>query len=219
MNKRVSALFVGVVFLLLVSCLVFMIKNLNALMLPQVAPQVADQLAESTATMLEQLRAAPWQGLRYLEKERTWRFYGVAGESRQIDLIYPITLIKVFYLGRHEDIGFTWVASTVEFPNQKKVSLAHGSLVEGQLVAVQVRGAYVGPDGVDWQACDSDYCRLAEQIDTLLVLDDQGTGISNGFIRYGWAPPTYPSYGFLCWQMMPLASDLDSLLLAPGIEL
>ncbi len=216
MKKRYIVLIVGVVFLLLVSCLVFMIHNLNALMVPQTVPKVADQPAESTPIILEQLQAAPWQGLRYLKEERTWRFYGVAGESRQIDLIYPITLIKVFYLGLHDEIGFTWVASAVEFPNQKVVSLAHGSLVEGQLVAVQVSGAYVGPDGVDWQACDSDYCRLAEQIDTILVLDDQGTCISNGFIRYGWAPPTYPTYGFLCWQLEPLTPDSKSLLIAQG---
>lgn len=218
MNKRVAALFVGVVFLLVVSCLVFMIKNLNTLMVPQAAPQVADQPSESTATMLEQLREAPWSGLRYLKDERTWRFYGVAGESRQIDLIYQITLIKVFYLGLHEDIGFTWVASAVEFPNQKMVSLADRSIEAGQLVAVQVSGTYVGPDGVDWQVCDSEVCRLAQQIDTILVLDDQGTGISNGFIRYGWAPPTYPSYGFLCWQLESLTPDSALLLAAQEID-
>jgi hypothetical protein len=216
MKKRTIGLLVGGVFLLLVSCLVFMIHNLNALMVPQTAPQVADQPAESTATMLDQLRAAPWQGLRYLKEDRTWRFYGVAGESKQIDLIYPITLIKVFYLGLHDEIGFTWVASAVEFPNQEMVSLADRSIEAGQLVAVQVSGAYVGPDGVDWQACGSDYCRLAEQIDTILVLDDLGTGISNGFIRYGWAPPIYPLYGFLCWELKMVTPDSTLLLNAQG---
>ena len=121
MKKRTIVLLVGGIFLLLVSCLVFMIKNLNALMIPQPAPQVADQAAESTGTMLEQLRAAPWQGLRYLKEERTWRFYGVAGESRQIDLIYPITLIKVFYLGLHEDIGFTWGGQCDGVPQPENV--------------------------------------------------------------------------------------------------
>jgi hypothetical protein len=218
MKKRYIVLIVGGIFLLLGSCMVFMIHNLNALMVPQTAPQVADQTAESSATMLEQLQNAPWGGLRYLQDERTWRFYGVAGESRQIDLIYPITLIKVFYLGLHDEIGFTWVASAVEFPNQKTISITHGSLVEDQLVAVQVSGPYVGPDGVNWQACDSDYCRLAQQIDTILVLDDQGTGITNGFIRYGWTPPTYPSYGFLCWQIELLTPDSELLLAAQGID-
>ena len=40
-------------------------------------------------------------------------------------------------------------------------------------------------------------------IDTTLILDDQGTGITNGFIRFGWQPPSYPMYGFLVWQIRP----------------
>ena len=49
-------------------------------------------------------------------------------------------------------------------------------------------------------------------IDTMLVLDDQGTGLSNGFIRYGWEPPTYPYYGFLCWLIVSGENHQENLL-------
>jgi hypothetical protein len=39
---------------------------------------------------------------------------------------------------------------------------------------------------------------LAQMLDTMIVLNDVGTGLTNGFIRYGWEPPTYPKYGFFC---------------------
>lgn len=47
------------------------------------------------------------------------------------------------------------------------------------------------------------------KIDTILTLDDKGTGITNGFIREGWQPPTYPMYGFLCWQVR-LVDETDA---------
>jgi hypothetical protein len=47
-------------------------------------------------------------------------------------------------------------------------------------------------------------------IDSMLILDDQGTGLSNGFIKYGWEPPTYPLYGFLVWSIEP-ASEAPAL--------
>jgi hypothetical protein len=209
MKKRTIVLLIGMLFLLLISCMGFMINNLNALMVPAIGTQVAGTPPESAPTILEKLQSAPWQGLRYLEDEKTWRFYGVAGESRQIDLIYPMTLIKVYYLGGHEQVLHTWVTNTITFPNQHIKNRVTGELTEGELVAVQVSGAYVSSGGVDWQACDEDFCRVAERIDTLLVLDDQGTGISNGFIRYGWAPPSYPSYGFLCWELRAVSPDTD----------
>ena len=207
MKKRTIVLLIGMLFLLLISCMGFMINNLNALMVPAIGTQVAGTPPEPKPILLEKLQSAPWQGLRYLEDEKTWRFYGVAGESRQIDLIYPMTLIKVYYLGGQEQVLHTWVASTITFPNQHIKSRVAGALAEGTLVAVQVSGAYVSSEGVDWQNCNEDVCRVAERIDTLLVLDDQGTGISNGFIRYGWAPPSYPSYGFLCWELRGVSSD------------
>ena len=54
--------------------------------------------------------------------------------------------------------------------------------------------------------------RIAEMIDTMIVLDDVGTGLSNGFIRYGWEPPTYPMYGFLCWQIIPADDNQENKL-------
>jgi len=48
-------------------------------------------------------------------------------------------------------------------------------------------------------------------IDIMLVLDDQGTGVSNGFIRNGWEPLTYPYYGFLCWQIVSAENTQEKL--------
>ena len=65
-----------------------------------IKPASADQVdVRSTEQAMEmQLRAAPWQGLRFLSKEGEWRFYAVAGEQRQVDLIVPFNLVKIFYL-------------------------------------------------------------------------------------------------------------------------
>jgi hypothetical protein len=90
----------------------------------------------------------------------------------------------------------------VEIPGHI-TNLPLSTVQPGQIVAVRLFGKHVGQWGVDWSDCDSEYCRLANTIDTMLILDDQGTGLSNGFIRYGWEPPTYPMYGFLCWSIEP----------------
>ena len=39
-------------------------------------------------------------------------------------------------------------------------------------------------------------------IDIMLVLNDRDTGVSYGFIRNSWEPPTDHCYGFLCWQIV-----------------
>jgi len=49
---------------------------------------------------------------------------------------------------------------------------------------------------------------------TLLVLDDQGIGVFNGFIRNSWEPPTYPYYDFLCWQIVSAENTQEKLLIA-----
>jgi len=49
---------------------------------------------------------------------------------------------------------------------------------------------------------------------TLLVLDDQGTGVSKGFIRNGWEPPTYPYNGLLFWQIGSAENPQEKLLVA-----
>jgi hypothetical protein len=51
-------------------------------------------------------------------------------------------------------------------------------------------------------------------IDTMLVLEDQCTGVSNGFIRNGWEPPTYPYNGFLFWQIGSAENTLEKLVAA-----
>ena len=81
-------------------------------------------------------------------------------------------------------------------------------LLPGTLVAVSLKGENVSPIGVNWEDCDSFYCRVANAVDGILILDDQGTGISNGFIRYGWEPPSFPMYGFLCWWLEPVEDPL-----------
>jgi hypothetical protein len=155
-----------------------------------------------------QLIAAPWQGLRFLSTEREWRFYAVAGEKRTVDLMVPFDLVQVFYLGENGVLSFTWAALGAEIPGQGYVSAYNGPIQPGNLVEVALSGDYVTQNGVYWEDCKSEYCHLAEKIDTILVLDDKSTGITNGFIRYGWEPPTYPMYGFLCWQVRRVGQDL-----------
>ena len=173
--------------------------------------EVADDLLQENQKIDFKLRNAPWQGLRYVNGQKEWRFYGIAGETKQIDLIDPISLVKVYYLESDGDISFTWVTTEIQFPGKPDFLLAAQPIQEGQLVAVQLKGDYVNQNGVYWEDCDSDYCHLAQMIDTMLVLDNQGTGISNGFIRNGWEPPTHPMYGFLCWQIEPAESPLRFL--------
>jgi hypothetical protein len=170
------------------------------------SPDQVDVRSDEKA-METQLRAAPWQGLRFLSKEREWRFYAVAGEQRQVDLILPFDLVKVFYLEEDGELSFTWAALGAEIPGQGYVSASSGLIQPGDLVEVALNGDYVTPNGVNWEDCKSEYCHEAHMIDTILILDDKGTGITNGFIRYGWEPPTYPMYGFLCWQVRLVKPD------------
>jgi hypothetical protein len=166
-------------------------------------PALTPTLISETEIKTE-LEKAPWQGLQYLKDLNTWRFYGLTGETKQIDLIQPVSLIKVYYLGEKNTLTYTWAATEIRFPGQPAYSLAAGQLQRGQLVAVSLAGNYVDEQGVDWEKCGLEYCHFAQLVDTLIILDDQGTGLSNGFIRYGWEPPSYPYYGFLCWRILPV---------------
>jgi hypothetical protein len=204
MNRFLKWILIVVFLLVVVGCLVFVFVNLNASMKVDPTPikvEVSEDVNRTKQDLEDKLRNAPWQGLRFIREERIWRFYGVAGETKQIDLIQPMSLVKVYYLEADGDLSFTWAATEIRFAGKPAYSLTSQPIQEGQLISVQLKGNYVNQNGVYWEDCDSEYCHLAQMIDTMLVLDDLGTGVSNGFIRYGWEPPTYPSYGFLCWQI------------------
>jgi hypothetical protein len=212
--KRKLLLALGL--LLVAGCLVLALVVMNSGIFvhePQPSANAIDMRAGEQATQT-QLRNAPWQGLRYLPEKREWRFYAVTGETRQIVLVYPFDLIKVTYLQPDGGLAYTWAATGLQIPGQGYVPLSDTKIKERDLVEVSVSGEYVSQNGVNWEECPSQVCHAAQMIDTLLVLDDQGTGITNGFIREGWAPPTYPMYGFLCWHLR-LASK-DSKLAAEG---
>jgi len=217
MNRILKWLLIVVLLILTVGCLVFVFANLNAFMKVDPTPlrvEVSEDVNRTKQDLEDKLRNAPWQGLRYIREERTWRFYGVAGETKQIDLIQPMSLVKVYYLEADSDLSFTWAATEIQFAGKSVFSLTSQPIREGQLIGVQLKGDYVTQNGVYWEDCESEYCHLAQRIDTMLVLDDLGTGVSNGFIRNGWEPPTYPYYGFLCWQIVSAENTQEKLLTA-----
>lgn len=217
MNRFLKWILIVVFLLVVVGCLGFVFVNLNASLKVDPTPikvEVSEDVNRAKQELEDKLRNAPWQGLRFIREERTWRFYGVAGETKQIDFIQPISLVKVYYLEADGDLSFTWAATEIQFAGMPAYSLTSQPIRESQLIAVQLKGDYVTQNGVYWEDCDSDYCHLAQMIDTMLVLDDQGTGLSNGFIRYGWEPPTYPYYGFLCWQILSAENNQENLLTA-----
>jgi len=215
MNRFLKWILIVVFLLVVIGCLVFVFMNLNASMKKDPTPikvEVSEDVNRAKQVLEDNLRNAPWQGLRFIRDERTWRFYGVAGETKQIDFIQPFSLVKVYYLEADGDLSFTWAATEIQFVGKPAYFLTSQSIREGQLIGVQLKGDYVTQNGVFWEDCDSDYCHLAQMIDTMLVLDDQETGLSNAFIRNGWKPPTYPYYGFLCWQIVSAENNQENLL-------
>ena len=173
-------LLIAACILAVLGCLVFalMVMNSGITIRDPVSSNKSigiDVRAEEGAS-IDQLRNAPWQGLRFLSEEREWRFYGVAGEEREVNIIQPFRLIKVYYLRSDGDLAFTWAALGVEFPNQGYVAAADADIQSGDLIAVSLKGEHVFQSGVVWEDCSSEYCRLAQRIDTILVLDDKGTG-------------------------------------------
>jgi hypothetical protein len=206
-------LLIAACILAVLGCLVFAFIVINSGITIQDPDQSVTSagidVREKERELIDQLRTAPWQGLRFLSDEREWRFYGVAGEEREVNIIQPFRLIKVYYLQSDGDLAFTWVALGVEIPGQGYVAVGDAEIQSGDLIAVSLKGEHVFQSGVVWEDCSSEYCRLAQRIDTILILDDKGTGITNGFIREGWQPPTYPMYGFLCWQVR-LAGETDA---------
>ena len=192
------------------SCLAFLFINVNRPILQssKSVPQIQSQdVRQDEREIVRKLSGAPWHGLRYISKAKEWRFYAVTGESRQIDLVVPFDLIKVFYLEADGGLAFTWAAAGLTIPGKGYMSVTSAPVKAGDLVEIALTGDYVFSNGVQWDLCDSEYCRLAATIDTILVLDDKGTGITNGFIRYGWEPPTWPAYGFLCWSIRPASEE------------
>ena len=192
---------------LTIVCLVFLFVNVNrGITLPapgQDAPIEGIDVRAQEKEIAAKLREAPWQGLRFLPDQQEWRFYAVAGEPRTIKLMLPFDLVKVYFLQADGDLSYTWAATGVDIPGQGYYAAASDPVKTGDLVEVAIGGKYVTQFGVYWDECDTEYCHLAQMIDTTLILDDKGTGLTNGFIRYGWEPPTHPMYGFLCWQIRP----------------
>ena len=208
MNKTGRWLVLFLLVPLCLACFAFVFININrGIILPEKNPQAVSEavdLAGQEALIARRLRAAPWQGLRFLTEQQEWRFYGWTGETQRVQLTVPFDLIRVWYLEKDGDLSSTWVATGADIPGEGYRPAALSPVEPGRLVAVRLFGKHVSIWGVDWNACDSRSCRLAALADTMLVLDDQGTGVTNGFIRYGWEPPTYPLYGFLCWTIEPV---------------
>lgn len=218
MNRALKWSLVVEFLLVFVVCLAMVLVNLNATQKmdpPQPVVDGVEDIQRTRQEVKEQLRNAPWQGLRFLRAERAWRFYGVAAETRQIDLIQPVRLVKVLYLDADGELSVTWAATEIQFPGQPIYALASGPIQAGQLIGLQVQGEHVTQKGVFWEECASEYCHLAQQIDSMIVLDELGTGLSNGFIRHGWEPPADPLYGFLCWQIVSAENAPESLVMDP----
>jgi len=201
-----------VIFILLgigltIACLVFFFVTVNrgiTILDPiPVSPIGRLDIYSEDQAMVAKLRTAPWQGLRFLPNQREWRFYAVAGEGRKIDRFLPFDLVKVYFLQATGDLTYTWAAVGVAIPGKDYYTSTSSLIHQGDLIELAVGGDYVTQYGVDWNQCDTEYCHLAQMIDTTLILDDKGNGITNGFIRFGWEPPKVPMYGFLCWQIRP----------------
>ena len=209
-KKILKWILIGLMVGLSFSCLAFLFINVNRPILQssKSVPQIQSQdVRQDEREIIRKLNEAPWHGLRYISKAKEWRFYAVSAESRQIDLVVPFDLIKVYYLEANGGLAFTWAAVGLTIPGKGYVSTTSTPVNAGDLVEVSLTGNHVFSNGVQWDLCDGEYCRLAATIDTILVLDDEGTGITNGFIRYGWEPPTWPAYGFLCWNIRPASEE------------
>lgn len=187
----------------------FGVKNSPSIKIPPDPDLTPEQIA-----IRERLLNAPWMGVRYLYNSKEWRFYAITGETQQIEMVHTFNLVKLYYLLGNGRMSFTWGATSVDRSSPQNLVLAASPLSPGTLVSVSLRGDNVSSGGVDWKACDSFYCRVAQTVDTILILDDQGTGISNGFIRYGWQPPSSPMYGFLCWYIDPV--DISGSIIGPA---
>ena len=207
MIRALKFVFLLLLAALTVACVLFIGINVNRGIVvpdPTAAPTAPGiDLREQQRQMIHKLEEAPWQGLRFLTGDKEWRFYAVAGETRKVKLSAQFDLVKVYYLQADGDLDYTWAATGVEIPGQGYYSAASAPVVEGDVIEVAINGKHVAQSGVYWEDCDTEYCRLASMIDTLIVLDNEGTGLTNGFIRHGWEPPAYPMYGFLCWQIRP----------------
>jgi hypothetical protein len=204
---------IGVVVLVCLCCLVFGVLSLlrgGQKGLSSVEPTPGAN-SSNMGEIVTRLDAAPWRGLRFLPEQSEWCFYAVAGERSSIEIVAPFDVLKVYYLEPNGALSTTWVSLGVAIPGGGYYSTASAAIQPGDLVEVAIGGPYVSQDGVDWDLCDTAYCRLAQTVDTSLVLDDQGTGLTNAFIRTGHEPPLHPMYGFLCWQVRPIA-DAPALL-------
>lgn len=210
-KKIVRFVLISLLLFLAISCLGFLFVIVNRPILDHQAsiPVVeGEDVYRWEREAISKLRKAPWQGLRYISEKNEWRFYALAGETRQIKLMVPFDLIKVYYLESDGELNFTWVNTGLAIPGQDYLTTTSISINADNLVEVVLNGEHVSRYGVRWDLCDSEYCRLVEMIDTIIILDDKGTGITNGFIRYGWEPPASPMYGFLCWYLRPVNEEI-----------
>jgi len=141
-----------------------------------------------------------------LGEQPIWGFYGLVTATCSIPWMRSnFDLVEVTYLDLGRVVS-VWVALGTVLLNQDYLPTGPGDYDQemalriyqpGTHVYVFLQGPHVFADHIDWNYCDTIFCRIAEQI------DQQAWVGSNQLIEGSYPSKNYPLYGFLFWHVMP----------------
>ena len=146
-------------------------------------------------------------GLHYNTGENTWTLFATVLRLKNTSVYgRPGEIAQIEYSLDGERSSFAWIVVTIDNYSFSDDSNTVAAIHNGQSIQMYVSGAYVSPNGVDWEKCPNNdtYCMNAGFIEGGFPRSEDYDGLtlcpSNTIIRSGYAPDDWIN-GMLVWKI------------------
>jgi hypothetical protein len=146
-------------------------------------------------------------GLLYNTGENSWTLYATVLQLKNTSVYgRPGEIAQVGYSLDGEGLRHAWIVVSIDDYSFSDETDVAASLYSGQSIQLHISGAYVSPNGVDWEKCPNNdtYCMNAGFIEGGFPQSEDYEGLtlcpSNTIIRSGFAPDDWIN-GMLAWKI------------------
>jgi len=146
-------------------------------------------------------------GLEYNTDENSWTLYATVLQLKNTSVYgRPGEIAQIEYSLDGERPRYAWIVVKIDDYSFSDDTGAVTAIDSGQNIQLYVSGAYVSPNGVDWEKCPKNdtYCMNAGFIEGGFPQSEDYDGLtlcpSNTIIRSGFAPGNWIN-GMLAWKI------------------
>ena len=146
-------------------------------------------------------------GLHYNTDENTWTLYATILQLKNTSIYgRPGEIAQIEYSLDGARSRHAWIVVKIDDYSFSDDTGAVTAIDSGQSIQLYVSGAYVSPNGVDWEKCPKNdiYCMNAGFIEGGFPRSEDYDGLtlcpSNTIIRSGFAPDDWIN-GMLAWKI------------------